>query len=272
MHMPHYHRQHFHIGNGSYFGGKGASGVVHHIINQIRLHQTFVSGFLGRCAVMRWKLPAKRSIGFEIDPVVFNKWFRVFQHDIELYNADFLEVGLQLPELQSPDTFLYLDPPYLIDTRSSLHRYPFEMTEAQHLFLLQQIKTLPCMVAISCYDSELYNTELEGWRKITFPSQTRGGVRTETLYMNYPEPAPDSLHDKAFLGRNFRAREKTKRRITTIKNKIKRLEAQEMARLRDWLQDLVTSQEPELLEAAAVPQDQALPDPYSQNYAVFSGP
>lgn len=245
MHMPN-HQQHFHIGNGSYFGGKGASGVVHAIINQIPLHRTFVSGFLGRCAVMRWKRPAEKSIGFEIDPAVYQKWIRVFQHVIELHNSDFLVAGLQLPELQSPDTFLYLDPPYLLETRSSNHRYPYELSESQHLEMLEAVKALPCMVAISCYDSELYTKVLEGWRKINFPAQTRGGLRRETLYMNYQEPLPDTLHDKAFLGGNFRVREKAKRRITTIKTKIKRLEPQELARLRDWLQDLVTSREPAL--------------------------
>lgn len=267
--MP--NNQHFHIGNGSYFGGKGASGVVHAIINQIPLHRRFVSGFLGRCAIMRWKRPAERSIGFETDPVVYQKWARVFNNKIELYNSSFLTLGLQLDELQQPDTFLYLDPPYLLETRSSVTRYAYELDESEHLALLQAVKTLPCMVAISCYDSELYKNELQGWRKITFPAQTRGGLRTETLYMNYPEPTPDMLHDKAFLGRNFRAREKTKRRITTIRNKIKRLDPPEMARLRDWLQDLVSSRDPALLEADEAAQNPALSDPIPE-YATLIGP
>ena len=236
------HQQHFHIGNGSYFGGKGASGVVHAIINQIPKHRIFVSGFLGRCAIMRWKRPAERSIGFEIDFKVYQKWLRSFEQVIDLYNTDFIESGLKMPVLQSPDTFLYLDPPYLHETRSSLNRYAHDLDDSQHVQLLDAVKALPCMVAISCYDSEMYKSALQGWRKISFPAQTRGGVRCETLYMNYPEPSPDQLHDTAFLGSNFRSREKTKRRITTIKSKIKRLEPTEMARLRDWLQNLVVSQ------------------------------
>lgn len=238
-------QQHFNIGKGAYFGGKSAGGVVHTIINQIPRHKVFVSGFLGRCAVMRWKLPAERNIGFDLDPVVIGKWTRALGDRLELHNEDFLEkIRYWLyPEVMSKDTFLYLDPPYLPETRSSSTRFAFELTIDQHRELLKTVKRMRCMIAISCYDSALYRTELEGWRKIQFPAQTRGGMRTETLYMNYPEPEPHELHDKAFLGRNYRAREKTKRRITTIQSKITRLQPDEKARLSDWLKDLVASQD-----------------------------
>lgn len=223
----------FHMG--SYFGGKGAAGVVHRIINQIPKHRVFVSGFLGHCSVMRWKIPAELNIGFDLDPSVIAKWRDTAAAGVTIHQANFIECISSLEILNIERTFLYLDPPYLMQTRQSANKYLYELTDEQHVQLLTACKKLRCMVAISCYDSDLYRAELSTWRKIQFSSQTRGGKRLETLYMNYPEPSPDGLHDPRFLGENFRAREKGKRRIETIKSKIERLAPEEKARLSDWL-------------------------------------
>lgn len=228
----------FDIGNGSYFGGKNAAGVVHRIINQIPRHDVFVSGFLGRCAVTRYKLPAPaQNIGFDLDAAVIADWRDV--PGIDVYKNDFLTALRVLGDSWTPDTFLYLDPPYLLSTRTSGTKYRHEMTDAQHVELLDGIRRLGCMVALSCYDNPLYAEALADWRKIQFPAQTRRGTRIETLYMNYPAPAPDELHDRRYLGENFRAREKAKRRILTIQGKILRLNPEEKARLSDWLRDLL---------------------------------
>jgi len=218
-----------------YFGGKGAAGVVHRIINQMPRHRVFVSGFLGHCAVLRYKRPALLQIGVEVDPDVVAAWGRArwagpdASPELAIRPASFLD--LDLSELAEADTFAYLDPPYLHSTRSSRARYGHELTEAQHRALLDRARGLRCMVALSCYDSDLYREALAGWRKIQFPAQSRGGLRTETLYMNYPEPTPAELHDARFVGENFRQREVSKRRVETILRKINRLSAEERAAL-----------------------------------------
>lgn len=230
--------------NPTYFGGKGAAGVVHRIINEIPQHDVFVSGFLGHCAVLRFKKPAARQIGVEVDPAVIDTWARAWyagwlaSQQVAITPGNFLD--LDLSELLLPSTFLYLDPPYLHETRSSRHRYRFELSAQEHRRLLDKVAGLPCMVAVSCYDSDLYRAALDGWRKIQFQAQSRGGLRTETLYMNYP--APDQLHDPRFVGDNFRQREKSKRRIETIFRKIKNLTPDENAALLDRLSGLVASQ------------------------------
>ena len=219
----------FDLGKGTYFGGKGAAGVVHTIINQMPAHNTFISGFLGKCAVMRWKHPAKQNIGIDLDSGLIAEWRESIRNNVslELIETSFLSWKGQPLDLS--DSFLYLDPPYLPETRSGSNKYKFELTIANHVELLEKASSLPCMVAISCYDSTLYRKKLKDWRKIQFNSQTRGGTRVETLYMNYPEPIPQKLHDTRFLGTNFRDRERGKRRIETIKRKIERLEPKEKA-------------------------------------------
>lgn len=223
---------------GTYFGGKGAAGVVHKIINEIPRHDVFISGFLGKCAVMRWKRPASLNIGIDIDPNIIYEWSSVSNDALHLECKDFLLYLTKyryLKELYNKSTFLYLDPPYLPETRSSGHKYPFELAEWQHEKLLSEALKLPCMVALSCYDSDLYRDYLSTWRKINFRAQTRGGIRIETLYMNYPKPDPSQLHDPRFLGDNYRDRERGTRRISTIKSKITRLTPDEKARLSEWL-------------------------------------
>ena len=66
------------------------------------------------------------------------------------------------------------------------------------------------MVMISGYESDLYKEILKGWNVHTFQSIVRGGVNTEWVWMNYPDPC--ELHDYSFLGNNFRERERLKNR------------------------------------------------------------
>ncbi len=225
---------------GTYLGGKNAAGVVHNIINQIPAHETFVSGFLGFCAVLRYKRPAARSIGIELDPAVVAAWRKAKQPitmSLAIRETDFFKHYSDLP-LYDPETFLYLDPPYPHSTRKSNHRYNHELSDEQHAELLAIANRINCKVAISTYDNPLYQSALSSWRKISFTAQTRGSKpATETLYMNYPEPSPAQLHDARFTGDGFRDREKSKRRIDTILRKIDRLEPHEYARLLTELQN-----------------------------------
>lgn len=244
---------------GTYFGGKNAGGVVHQIINQIPRHEYFVSGFLGRCAVMRYKKPADYNVGIDMDAAVIAEWREAVQQSeyyITLLHGSFFDWFAGPQYLKG--TFLYLDPPYLPSTRAMGTKYTHDLGTNEHIELLRKIKDLPCMIAVSCYDSLLYKEWLKGWRKIHFQSMTRGGLRTETLYMNYPEPEPHELHDTRFLGGNFRVREKGKRRIETIKGKIERLTPQEKARLSDWLRAQVATPESARVDTAGVSEESAM--------------
>lgn len=110
------------------------------------------------------------------------------------------------------DEFIYLDPPYLRSVRKSkraLYRHEF-WTKEDHSRLLSLVRSLPCMVAISGYGSELYQDRLSHWRLVTFQAHTRNGMATECLWMNYDQP--ETLHDYRFLGADFRERERIKRK------------------------------------------------------------
>jgi site-specific DNA-adenine methylase len=203
----------------SYPGGKGGSGVAQAIINQIPPHRIYVEGFLGSGTVLRTKRPAEMSVGIEADADIVSRWVA------SPAQSDGTAPRWQLPPSSTVvcgdaiswlayanwhgDEFVYLDPPYLFDARSSkspIYKHEYG-TVSEHLVLLSLIKTLPVNVAISGYYSDLYAQNLAGWRTITFNTVDRAGnIKQEWLWMNYPEPT--ELHDYRFLGKDYRQRER----------------------------------------------------------------
>ena len=92
----------------------------------------------------------------------------------------------------SPSTFFYVDPPYLLDTRVA-GGYNVEMTEDDHLRLLCLLRDIEGKFMLCGYDHELYShTEQEcGWNRVEFQvsksssSSNTKPVATEILWRNY---------------------------------------------------------------------------------------
>ena len=60
------------------------------------------------------------------------------------------------------------------------------MEDADHVELFEALLNHHGKVMLSCYDNDLYNNMLAGWRKESIKTQAEGGLkRTETLWMNY---------------------------------------------------------------------------------------
>jgi len=92
--------------------------------------------------------------------------------------------------LDRPATLVYLDPPYFAD-RSYNYRHDAN-NESFHTELLNLCTKARCMILISGYDSELYNTILstdKGWTRKEIETNTRDTSgrdypRTEVLWEN----------------------------------------------------------------------------------------
>lgn len=194
-----------------YPGGKGL--IFQRLINLMPPHEVYIETHLGGGAVIRNKLPARKNIGLEIDPKVIKKWKAINNQQLfELINDDAIKY-LKCYSFTGKE-LVYCDPPYLRETRKkSDSLYKYEYTLKQHIELLKVIKSLPCMVLISGYESELYKDSLKDWYTYCFKSKTHHGMATEWVWMNYSPPT--ELHDYRYLGDNFRQREK-------IRNKSKR--------------------------------------------------
>ena len=91
-----------------------------------------------------------------------------------------------IKDMHGENTFIYIDPPYMKDTRKKKNQYNHEMTDEQHVKLLQIVKESDCKIMISAYENELYNECLKGWKK-EYKSTTSecSRKRTEVIYMNY---------------------------------------------------------------------------------------
>lgn len=89
------------------------------------------------------------------------------------------------------DTFMYLDPPYVFETRTKSNRgrqYNHEMSDSEHEQLLKTIVSSRAKVMISGYDSDMYNDYLHTWYKRSFNSCCSGGSRRrEVIWMNYED-------------------------------------------------------------------------------------
>jgi hypothetical protein len=112
--------------------------------------------------------------------------------------------------LQDPETLLYVDPPYLRSVRTRLF-YDFELESPEsHDQLLKLLNGMRCQVILSHYPCRFYSERLKHWRQVSYRTMTRGGVRIECAWCNFPEPA--SYHDPRWLGDGFRERERMKRK------------------------------------------------------------
>jgi len=203
-----------------YDGGKAGPGVYHSIINQVPPHSTYISPFAGYDAVRRFMRPSERSILVDLDDQVVALW--ASWPGVEARQEDALVFLQSYP--WSGTEFVYCDPPYLRSVRSSqrrLYRHEF-WTDDQHSALLDVLASLPCSVALSGYDSELYSRRLDSWRTVTFQTSNRAGRPvTEWLWLNYPPPL--ELHDYSFLGADYRDRERIKRKRQRWADRLRRL-------------------------------------------------
>jgi len=199
-----------------YPGGKGQ--VYQTLINLMPPHTTFLETHLGGGAVIRRKRMAKNgNIGIEIDPKVLERWTPIDHEGIELVQED--AVSYLKNYKFTGDELIYSDPPYLRETRRRKRKfYKFEYTTEQHVELLNLLKSLPCKVMISGYESKLYEEYLSDWHSETFYAVTNTGKGKEWVWMNYPRPT--QLHDYRYLGNDYRDRDRVKRTIRLLSGRI----------------------------------------------------
>jgi DNA adenine methylase len=83
---------------------------------------------------------------------------------VHLLNEDAFSV---MQKLDSSDTLIYIDPPYMPDTRGKGKDYRFEMSNYDHARLLCLLLQLRSKVVISGYSSPMYEQYLDsnGWQR-----------------------------------------------------------------------------------------------------------
>lgn len=165
------------------------------------------------------KPPARHNIGIDKDEEALTNFMEREGYgqipNLQLVNRDAVDVLEQFflyPPAAGNRVLLYVDPPYLHETRTGNARYRCEYQVADHVRLLTCLKSLPpeIRIILSGYPSQLYEELLPGWRSKEFQAMTRGGVRTEKIWMNYPE---GRAYSHAFAGKDYNDRHRIKRKV-----------------------------------------------------------
>lgn len=227
---------------GTYNGGKGQ--IFRQLINQMPPHDIYIAAFAGSDAVALNKRPAKLNILIDKDEDVIASWAGYLAGDTAIAGGAAAPLGMTMPAVAAatvrvdgstwwliagdslkilPDlvaglgpgtrTLIYADPPYLLSARSNQRSlYKHEMGDDEdHRQLIALLRALPCKIMLSGYCSELYDGLLHDWRSSRFRAVARSGRPVwEYIWCNYPEPV--QLHDYAFLGENYRERERIRRK------------------------------------------------------------
>lgn len=103
----------------------------------------------------------------------------------QVENRDSLEL---FDSVNRPGNIVYFDPPYLLSLRKSHKRYLIEQEDEFHVRLSEKVKKAKCFVAISGYDSPLYNEIFSDmYKSIDVPKKSNVGKIevTECLWTNY---------------------------------------------------------------------------------------
>ncbi len=90
------------------------------------------------------------------------------------------------------DTLFYVDPPYLHSTRGQkrvggqmYHVYAHEMTDEEHIALLESLLSLEGMVVLSGYPNQMYDDALGSWERHQRPAVADHALdRTEVVWLN----------------------------------------------------------------------------------------
>ncbi len=106
---------------------------------------------------------------------------------VEFRCQDAIEV---IREFDGPTTLFYLDPPYRPSTRTARKVYDHEMSEADHVRLLEKILSCRGMVVLSGYGNPLYDQALASWERFEFDLPNHASQakmkqrRIEVLWLN----------------------------------------------------------------------------------------
>ena len=107
---------------------------------------------------------------------------------VQLDNREWHEV---FDDYDQEGTFFYMDPPYVLSSRTSGEAYQHEMDDEDHVDIVDRLKETKSKVMLSGYDNEIYNKL--GWERIDYEVKSRAPLqtgtdnprKTESVWINY---------------------------------------------------------------------------------------
>ena len=159
-----------------------------------RAHKLVTKAFLGfgsdsATRPHRTGFRSRMTDGRVLPAVEYSSWadaipsFSRRLQGVLLENCDALEV---IPRFDTPNTLIYVDPPYCHDTRATRRGYRHEMDDADHRNLAAALHTVQGMVVVSGYPSALYDEEqYSDWIRYERRHMAEHGkASTEVVWLN----------------------------------------------------------------------------------------
>lgn len=118
----------------------------------------------------------------EISDIIYQASERLKQ--VQIANTEAIDL---IKRFNYENVFIYLDPPYMLEARSSKRaQYKHEMKEEDHIRLLETIADSKAKIMISGYQTDLYDEVLKDWNRFVFNATAEMGVqRKEIIWTNY---------------------------------------------------------------------------------------
>lgn len=208
-----------------YTGHKKINGLFQKIINQIPKHLFYYELFAGSGAIASLMPVTDQKITLnDIDAEVHIKLKEKFPNAV-IWNYE--TVGLidsiaRKNVCDFNDYFVFLDPPYHHSTRpKNTKLYNHEMTDLEHILLLNNVLKLNCKVMISHPKCDLYEKTLKDWRKVEVKERYHQKTQIVVLYMNYPEPKELQCYN--YFGNDCWERQQMKRKLKGYTNKFSKM-------------------------------------------------
>ena len=103
---------------------------------------------------------------------------------VQIENRPAAEV---IKRFRGKNVLIYADPPYPLSTRyKGKTMYRYDMGDCDHEELLGLLLQHKGLVVLSGYECELYNEQLQGWYKVSFPVYTQNSkARSEIIWTNF---------------------------------------------------------------------------------------
>jgi len=143
------------------------------------------------CGITGWRHNIKTNAGYiegfykvpEIIEKVTNRLKPKPNNIVQIENKD---AFVLIEKYNRDNVLIYLDPPYVLNTRKNKKYYSHEMSNKEHEQLCEIIIKSQAKIILSGYENEIYNSYLKNFNKIqTFSYDEKGNKRTEVLWRNF---------------------------------------------------------------------------------------
>ncbi|MBY0485927.1 MAG: DNA adenine methylase [Flavobacteriaceae bacterium] len=227
----------------NYKGHKKIDGVYQKIINNIPAHKVYYELFAGSASILSLiTVPAVEvrlnDIDSEVQKLLQQKFTNATVTNFDaIQTLKITNEDKTLMFVDKKDVFLFLDPPYLLDTRTDKELYKYEMSQSDHVQLLNEALQLNCNCMIIHPKCELYDTMLTNWNKVEIKIRYNRKTSIECLYMNYNKPTELQCYD--YLGSSCWNRQQIKRKGDRLVEKFKNLPVLEKNYLLNRLNQMI---------------------------------